>query len=103
MFVNLFSKKGEDYTRYWVSVSTEKYNAKKGKGTGEYINASMPVRLSEDAKSTFNNSCVKTSNKKIMRGRFEVDSGWLESVEPKEGEPYVRLFILEMTDASEDD
>ena len=31
MYVNLFKKEGDDYARYWVSVSTEIYDKKKKK------------------------------------------------------------------------
>lgn len=97
MFVNLFSKDAGEFIRYWASISTEKYDAKKKKGSGEYANASIPVRLSKESIELFEENASKTKNKKILGGKFELDEFWLEAVEPKEGEPYVRLFIKSMT------
>ena len=96
MFVNLFSKDAGEYTRYWASISTEKYDAKKKKGSGEYANASISVRLSKDAVEVFENHANKTKSKKIMGAAFELVDFWLEAVEPKEGESFVRLFIADM-------
>lgn len=103
MFVNLFAKDNGDYIRYWASVSTKKYDAKKKKETDEYINASMPVRLIPDMVDVFNDASVKTKNKKIKRGLFKDVEGFLEAVEPKDGEPFVRFVILEMTPADSDE
>lgn len=104
MFVNLFGKDMGDYIRYWDAVSTEKYDAKKKKGTGEYIRASIPVRLSPDATDVFKKTAFKTSNKKIVGARFKVRNGWFEAVEPRDDEqiPYVRFFILDMEPVEED-
>ena len=103
MFINLFKKDCGDYDRYWASVSSEKYDAKKKKGTGEYINATIPVRLVKDEASKFEKSSVKTSNKKITRGRFEDCEGFFEAVEPKEGEPFVRFVITDLGSPIKDD
>lgn len=96
MFVNLFSKDMGDYTRYWASISTEKYDAKKKTGSGEYANASISVRLSKDAVEVFEDNATKTKSKKILGAAFVLEDFWLEAVEPKEGESFVRLFIAKM-------
>ena len=96
MFVNLFSKEAGEYTRYWASISTEKYDTKKKKGTGKYDKATIPVRLSKDAVEQFDDGSKRTKNKEIIGGHFELKEFWLEAVEPNEGEPYVRLFIKDM-------
>lgn len=93
MYANIFGKKGEDYTRYWISVSTEKYDAKKKKGTGNYVNASIPVRLFDDVKDLFEDSAENTKTKKIRMMRCKDVEGFFEAVEPKEGEPYVRFIV----------
>ena len=52
-YAYIFGKKakGDDYYRYWISMSTEKIG-KNGKGTGEYLKATMPVRMSKKAAET---------------------------------------------------
>ena len=49
-YAYIFGKKakGDDYYRYWISMSSEKVG-KNGKATGEYLKATMPVRLSKAA------------------------------------------------------
>lgn len=104
MFVNLFKKESGDSTRYWASVSTEIYDAKKKRGTGKYINASMPVRLADDAREVFDKIAVKSKSKGVTYGRFKVEKSLLEAVQPKDNDyAYARLVILKMTDASEDE
>lgn len=105
MFVNLFKQESEDYSRYWISVSTEVYDSKKKKTTGEYIQATMPVRLTSDCKDIFDGECKKSKNKKTYWGRFKITSFLFEAVQPKEDDqyPYVRLVILDMRPAKEDD
>lgn len=104
MYVNLFKQESEDFSRYWASVSTEIYDTKKKKLTGEYIQASMPVRLGPDAKDIFEDSAVKTKAKKTKWARFEIKQSLLEAVQPKDNDeyPYVRLVILDMAPAKED-
>lgn len=106
MFVNLFGKDCGNYTRYWISVSTERWDAKKNKGTGEYIRASLSASLSADASEVFKENSKKTANKKIRGGRFEVKGAFFKAVEPKEGEPFVTFYIHDMApveDEEEDD
>lgn len=94
-YCNIFRKSDEDFDRYWMSISTEKLG-KDGKGTGEYIRASITVRLGKKAKEVFAENCSKTKNKEIKQGCFELKGCSLEAVQPKEGEPFVILFIWEM-------
>ena len=105
MYANIFGKDNGDFTRYWASVATERYDSKKKKGTGEYVRATIPVRLSKGAVGTFDSTARKTKTKKIKGGHYLVGEFWLEAVEPKEGEPYVRLFVndLEPVENDEDD
>lgn len=95
MYANIFGKKGDDYTRYWISVSTEKYDSKKKKGTGEYINASIPARLFDDIKGLFDDSAEKTKTKNIRMMRCKGVEGFFEAVEPREGDPFVRFVVTD--------
>lgn len=90
--MRLFTKDEGDYTRYWASVSTEKTD-KKGKGTGEYARANIPVRLSAAAAEEIEDSLVKTKTKGIKTVKVAVSDMWLKAAEPKDGEPFVLLFI----------
>lgn len=103
MYANIFGKKSEDHTRYWISVSTEKYDAKKGKGTGEYIKASIPARLMKDAVKVFDEHSVKTKTKNIRMLNAKDVGGFFEAVEPREGEPYVRFVIFEAEAVDKED
>lgn len=96
MFVNLFGKDCGEYTRYWISVSTEKWDAKKNKGTGEYIRASLSATLSKDAADVFDEYAKKTKSKKVRGGRFEVKGAFFKAIEPKDGEPFVTFYIHKM-------
>lgn len=97
MILKIFSKKEDDRTRYWVSVSSKKYDYKKGKPVdGEYVNASISAKLFDDAVAVFDDECTKTKNKAIKQGLFVSDDVFLEAVEPREGEPFVRLVVMDM-------
>lgn len=102
MFVNLFGKDAGEYVRYWISVSTEKYDSKKKKGTGEYIRASISATLSKEAEKVFDKYAEKTANKKITGGTFTIKGGFFKAIEPKEGEPFVTFYITDM-EPKEDD
>lgn len=92
MEITLFKKKTDEYTRYWASVSTEKTN-KKGKGTGEYIRASLPVRLSNKAAESLEDSWTETKNDAISYVRITVKDCWFKAAESAESEPFVVLFV----------
>ena len=98
MLVNLFSKQEDEYSRYWVSVSTEKAD-RNGKGTGEYINASITVRLSKAAAEVFDDISVKTKTKGITQARVLLKDYWFKAGETKDGETYVYLFVNAMKEA----
>lgn len=103
MFVNLFGKDNGEYTRYWISVSTEKWDAKKKKGSGEFVRASLNATLSKDAADLFDETAKKTANKKIRGGRYEIKGAFFKAVEPKDGEPFVTFYIHDMAPVEEDD
>lgn len=103
MYINLFRKKSGEYYRYWASVSTKGYDSKK-KQTDEYINASIPVRLVPDVEDSLH-EWIKTKNKAIQHVMLKDVEGFLEAVEPREGEPFVRFVILgcEISDSEDDE
>lgn len=88
-YIRLFCERGDEFDRYWASVSTEK--TKEGKGTGEYITANISVRMSKDARDAFSGSAEKSKTKGIRHCRGKAD-GWLKAVEGKEG-GFVVWFI----------
>jgi len=101
MYANVFCKDNGDYKRYWLSISTETYDRKKKRPTGEYVTATIAVRLSEKAAKIFGDNCAKTKSKDGTWGRFNITEHWLEAVDAKEGEPYVRCFVLDMVPAED--
>ena len=100
-YAYIFGKKAktDDYYRFWVSLSTEKVY--KGKPTGEYLKATMPVRMSKDAAETWEEFAVKTKNKDIKLGISHIRSGWLKVVEGPE-DPYIVLFINDLIEQEDD-
>lgn len=98
MLVNLFAKQEDEYARYWISVSTEKSD-KNGKGTGDYINSSITVRLSKAAAETFEECSVKTKTKGITQARVVLKDFWFKAGETKDGDSYVYLFVNAMKEA----
>lgn len=103
-YMRIFSKKEDDYVRYWASVSTEKVD-KDNKPTGEYMRANISVRLSAAALKVFDDNKIKTKTKGIKNLNVKMTDGWLKAYEPKEGQPFVYLFIntIEVIDESDDD
>ena len=100
MIANLFSKEEDEYTRYWVSVSTEKVD-KNNKGTGDYMNASITVRLSKKAAEVFDDVCTKTKTKGIKQARVELKDFWFKAAETKDRESYAYIFVNAMKEAPE--
>lgn len=94
-YCNIFRKSCEEYDRYWMSVSTEKLD-KNGKGTGEYVRASISASLSNAAKEIFADNCVKTKSKDTKQGCFEVTDCFFKAIEHREGDPSVIVFINKM-------
>ena len=101
-YAYIFGKKakGDDYYRYWISMSTEKVG-KNGKGTGEYLKATMPVRMSKKAAETWAEFATKTKNKDIKLGISHVKDGWLKVVEGPE-DPYIVMFINDLCEQEDD-
>ena len=103
-YAYIFGKKAktDDYYRFWLSLSTEKVG-KKGKGTGEYLKATLPGRMSKAATGTWEEFATKTKNKDIKLGISHIRSGWLKVVEGPE-DPYIVLFVNDLCEQeSEDD
>lgn len=74
-YFTLFGKADKEFTRFWVSVSTEVM--KDGKGTGKYAQASMQTRVSEEVKDLFEEESGKTKTKgirvlRIVSGEFYI-------------------------------
>lgn len=97
LYVNLFKKKGADFERFWISVRTPVYDAKKKKTTDDYITAQMPARLTNEAKEKFDELAIKSSGKKTTWNRFELKEFKFEAVQPKDSDyGYVRVVIFDL-------
>ena len=103
-YIRVFSKKEEDYVRYWASISTEKTD-KDGKGTGKYARANISVRMSSAAAEVFKDNAAKTKTKGIKQLNCKINDAWLKAAEPKDGEAFVYLFVnaLEPAESEEDE
>ena len=101
-YAYIFGKKakGDDYYRFWISMSTEKLN-KAGKPSGEYLKATMPVRMSKSATEAWEEFATKTKNKDIKLGISHIKDGWLKVVEGPE-DPYIVMFVNELTEQESD-
>lgn len=101
-YARIFGKKEEEWTRYWLSVSTEKLN-KKGKGTGEYMNANIPVRMTEECADTWAEIATPTRNKRISMANCSID--FFLKVFAGKDEDIVGVFVYELEPApsKEDD
>lgn len=95
-YAYIFGKKakGDEYTRYWISMSTEKVG-KNGKPTGEYLKATMPVRMSKKAAETWDEFATKTKNKDIRLGISHITDAWLKVVEG-EDENRIIMFVNDL-------
>ena len=101
-YAYIFGKKAktDEYYRFWISMSTEKVG-KNGKGTGEYLKATMPVRMSKSATEAWEEFATKTKNKDIKLGISHIKDGWLKVVEGPE-DPYIVMFVNELTEQESD-
>lgn len=101
-YAYIFGKKakGDDFYRYWISMSTEKLN-KAGKPSGEYLKATMPVRMSKKAAETWEEFATKTKNKDIKLGISHIKDGWLKVVEGPE-DPYIVMFVNDLIEQEDD-
>lgn len=101
-YLRVFSKKDDDFVRYWASVSTEKVD-KDNKPTGKYARANISVRLSSAAAEVFKDNAVKTKTKGIRQLNCKIGDAWLKASEPKDGEAFVYLFVNSMEPAEQDE
>ena len=102
-YLRIFSKKTDDYVRYWASVSTPKTD-KDGNKTDKYMRANISLRLSDEAVKIFKDNAEKTKTKGIKQLNVKVTEAWLKAHEPKEGDPFVYLFVNKIVPAeSEED
>ena len=92
-YYTVFGKEEKDYTRYWVSVSTEVM--KDGKGTGKYAQANMQARLSEDVRKLFDDESEKTKSKGIRVLRIVATEFYLMASRAKDRDldDYLYLYI----------
>ena len=97
--MRIFGKKGDEFTQYWTSISTELM--KDGKPTGKYARANMTVRLSRDAENVFKENRIKTATKGTYQLNAKIKDFWLKAVRPSEGADFVILFVNEMEPAPE--
>ena len=94
----LFVKKGEEgnKARFWISVSTPETD-ESDKITG-WVQASMPARLSKEAKTAFKDFMVGSKNNpNVLMGRIAITDGWLNAAKRKDGETFVYIFINKLT------
>lgn len=85
---------GDDFVRYWASISTEKRN-KDNEGTGKYAQATIQVRMSKELKELFEDEAIKTKNKKVRMLRIKTSEFCLMAASSKDKniEDYVYLYI----------
>lgn len=85
---------GDDFVRYWASISTEKRN-KDGEGTGKYAQATIQVRMSKELKQLFEDEAIKTKNKKVRMLRIKTSEFCLMAAASKDKniDDYVYLYI----------
>lgn len=100
-YMRIFGKKGDDFTQYWTSISTELM--KDGKGTGKYARANMTVRLSREAEDVFKENRIKTATKGTYQLNAKVTDFWLKAIRPSEGEDFVVIFVNAMEPAEPDE
>lgn len=77
--------KVQDRSYYWASVSDTDKN-------GEWISATVFVRMSKDAAKVFKAVCEETKNEDVMSAWVNVTDSWLKAVPGKDGNRVV-LFI----------
>lgn len=92
-YLTLFGQKKEDFTRFWVSVSTEVL--KDGKGTGKYANANLQARLSDDIKELYEEHSEKTKTKGIRMLRIKASEFYIMAARSKDRdvEDYIYIYI----------
>lgn len=103
-YFRLFCEKGDEYDRYWASIST-KIPAKDESAKAEYVSANISVRLSKKAEEVFKENAAKTKTKGIKMCNIRSENFWLKAVKPKDKDvkPFVILFIDDAEAVEEDD
>ena len=93
---------GDDFVRYWASISTEKRN-KDNEGTGKYAQATIQVRMSKELKQLFEDEAIKTKNKKVRMLRIKTSEFCLMAASSKDKniDDYVYLYIKDGEVAAE--
>ena len=101
-YAYIFGKKAktDEYYRFWISMSTEKIG-KNGKGTGGYLKATTPARMSKNATAAWAEVATKTKNKDIKRGISHRKDGWLKVVEGPE-DPYIVMFVNDLVEQEDE-
>ena len=98
--MRIFREKGDEYDRYWASISTE-IPGKDGKGTGDYARANIPVRLSEKAKETFKKFKVKSKTDGITHMNAKVTDFWLKAVRVEDDDGDKKDILIAFINAIE--
>lgn len=103
-YFRIFGEKGEDFTRYWASISS-KYESE---DETSYVSAPIGIRLSKDAEKVFKKNSEKTKTDGIKMCLIRSSDFWLKAVpvkDPKEGRPksMVVVFINQAEHVEEDD
>ena len=103
-YFRLFCEKGDEYDRYWASISS-KLPADDKDAKPDYISANISVRLSKAAEKVFKDNSMKTKTKGIRMLNIKSENFWLKAVKPKDKDvkPYVILFIDDAEAVEEDD
>ena len=89
MICKIFGEKKQNYTRFWAGITTKDKE-------GNYVDATIPVRMSKKAEEVFKVTSGKTKNKSIKWGTYDLDDYWLNAVEGEERN-FVILFVNELT------
>ena len=103
-YFRIFGEEGDEFTRYWASISTKIEN----EDETEYISAPIGVRLSKDAEKVFKKNSEKTKTKGTRMCLMRSSDFWLKAVKlknPKEDQPktMVVMFINQAEAVEEDD
>ncbi len=98
-YFRVFREKGDDFDRYWASISTKQADS------DAYVSASISVRMSREAEKAFKDSKEKTKTKGVDQCVMVSSDFWLKAVQPKDKEvkPFVVLFINQASAAEKED
>lgn len=98
-YFRIFREKGDEYDRYWASISTKQADGE------NYVSASISVRMSKDAEKVFKDNKEKTKTKGVDQCLMTSSDFWLKAVQPKDKEvkPFVVLFVNQASAAEQED